>query len=55
MSQEQEREQFPCPNCGKTEWHADLYLPGGLRVTCIPCGWSEMVTEIERRMREGEL
>lgn len=50
-----QREPFGCPNCDALSWHADLLLPGGLIVTCQNCGWSESVSEIERRIKEGEL
>jgi hypothetical protein len=52
---EPERQEFCCPDCGAARWHAELFIPGNLRVSCIACGWASSVREIERQMREGEL
>lgn len=46
---------FTCPGCGADRWTAVLMLPGGLKVTCGGCSWSEYAAEIDRRMKAGEL
>jgi len=50
---EPESTEFSCPGCGEIRWQADLMLPGGLIVTCLACGWSDSVANIERSLSDA--
>ena len=41
------RAEFSCPRCGAVAWRAELFMPGGLTVTCNECEWSKPVSEID--------
>lgn len=49
-----EQSEFRCPRCDALQWQGVLLLPGGIKVTCGACGWSDLVAEIERKLGEEE-
>jgi len=53
MAEETENEPFMCPRCAEARWQADLFLPGGLYVTCLVCGWGDSVANIERSLADA--